>query len=280
MALKTVIEKLDEVPEIVREHYVENKDAAGKVTYVLGLEGSMEVLQPVRDLRLEAGTFRTKLRDAEAKYGKLKAFDGMDPVEVLAKLDRIAELEAAAGGNLDDKKIEQIVEGRLKTKLSPIERQRDQLIAENNTLKAQVGEMTQKDKQRAITDQVRAAATALKMEPSAVDDAILLAERVMEVGEDGAVSVKDKSGYTPGLDVKSWLQDMQQKRPHWWGPSVGGGGRGFGGGAGGTGKNPFTNEHWNVTEQNNIYRADPTRAKQQAEAAGTKVGGGRPPAKK
>jgi hypothetical protein len=277
MALKTVLEKLEDVAEPFREHYVEIKDAKGKVEYVLGLEGSIDPLPQVKTLKQENGGFRIKLRDMETKYGKFDAFKDMDPVEVLAKLDRIAELEAAAGGKLDEAAIEKIVEGRIKTKLSPVERQLATVTAERDGFKAKNEEFTMKEKQRLIADQVRSAALKVKMEPTAVEDAIMLAERIMEVDDNGNVTVKDKVGYTPGIDVSSWLGDMQSKRPHWWGPSAGGGSRGNGGGAGaGGGANPWAHDTWNVTEQNKIYTSDQKRATQMAINAGTTLGGKKP----
>lgn len=282
MALKTVIDKLDDVEEIFREHYVETVDPKTKaVQFVLGLEGSIDPLPQVKSLRTENGAYRIKQREMEAKYGKFDAFKDMDPAEILAKLDRIAELEAAAGGKLDEKQIEAIVEGRLKTKLSPLERERDKLAKENAEKDAKLAEYDSRDRTRSIKESVTAAAIGLKMLPEAIDDAVMLAERVMEVNAEGGITVKDNVGFTPGLDAKLWLTDMQVKRPHWWGPSGGGGSRGNGGllnlqG----GNNPWANATWNVTEQNKIYTQDKKQAERLAASAGTKIGGTKPPASK
>jgi hypothetical protein len=283
MALKTVIASLDDVDEVFREHYVETKDPKdpAKVQFVLGIEGSIDPLPGVKALRTENGSFRIKLRDTEQKYGKLEAFKDMDPAEVLSKLDRIAELELAAGGKLDDKAIETIVESRIKTKTAPLERQLQTVTQERDTFKVQVEEFSTRDKKRLVEDDVRAAAVKMKMLPEAVEDAIMYADRVMEVNAEGVVSVKDKVGFTPGLDVASWLGDMQAKRPHWWPASAGGGGRGNSGGGNGVGgPNPWSNENWNITEQNRIYKEDKKKAEQLATNAGTKLGGTRPVAKK
>lgn len=278
MVMKTVVDTLDDIAEPLREHYKEIADAtdATKKQFVLDIEGSIDPLPGVKALRTENGSWRLKLRDAEGKYGKLKAFEGMDPAEMLAKLDRIAELEAAAGGKLDEAAIDKIVEGRIKTKTAPLERQLATVTAERDGFKGQVGDFTVKEQRRKITDEVRTAAVALKMLPEAVEDAIMYAERVMEVSEDGVVTVKDKVGFTPGLNVKDWLTDMQSKRAHWWGPSQGGGSRGGAGGGGAGGDNPWTFEKWNVSKQNEIYKSDAKRAEQLAANAGTKLGGTKP----
>jgi hypothetical protein len=273
MAFKTAVDNLDEIDEVLREHYVEvTKD--GKKSFVIGLDGDVKVLPQFKTLQTENGAFRIKARDFEEKYGKLKAFEGMDPSEVLAKIDRIVELEATNGGQLDEKKIDSIVEGRVRVKVTPLERQIAALTTERDGFKNQYEDLSRKDKQRLIGDEVRNAATKLKMLPEAVEDAIMLAERNMEVTDEG---VATKTGDTP----ENWLKDMQAKRPHWWGPSAGGGARGgAGGNAGAGGRNPWSAEHWNMTEQNKVYLADPKRAATLAERAGTKVGGMKPkPAK-
>lgn len=279
MVMKTVLDTLDDIAEPLREHYKEIADSkdANKKIFVLDIEGSIDPLPGVKALRTENGGYRIKLRDAEAKYGKLEAFKDMDPAEVLAKLDRITELEAAAGGKLDDAAIEKIVEGRIKGKMGPLERQMAALAAERDGFKAKNDEYTQKEKTRMIGDSVRAAATALKLQPEAVDDAIMYAERVMEVNEQGEVVIKDAVGFTPGIDAKAWLGDMQAKRPHWWGPSAGGGAKGGGGGNGFLGgANPFSFEGWNLTEQGKLFNTDKKRAEQLAAQAGTTVGGRKP----
>jgi len=282
MVMKTVIASLDDVDETLREHYVEQTDPkTQKKEFVLAIEGSIDPLPPVKVLKSENAALRVKATDFEKKYGLLKPFEGMNHEEITATLARVAELEAAHGGKIDDKKIEELVEGRLKGKLAPVERELGTVKAENLTLKEQIGAFVTEKRQRNIGDEVRSAAVTLKMEPTAVEDAIMYAERVMNVTEDGVVSVKDNVGFTPGLDVKSWLVDMQVKRPHWWGPSGGAGSRGNGGGPGGdTGANPFSATGWNMTEQGRLVNTDPKKAERLALAAGTTIGGMRPTPKK
>lgn len=281
MVMKTVLTSLDEVDEVLREHYTEQQNpVTKKPEFVLAIEGSIDPLPPVKALKTENATFRTKAKEFEEKYGKLKLFEGMNHEEVTATLARVEELEKLAGGKLDEKKIEDIVNGRIQGKLVPVQRELDASKNENLTLKQQIEQFQKTERQRKIGDEIRAAATATKMEPTAVEDAILLAERVMDVSETGVVTVKDNVGYTPGLDVKSWILDMQSKRPHWWGPSGGAGSRGNGGGNGGEGgTNPWSAANWNMTEQGRILNSDPKKAERLATQAGTKIGGMRPKAK-
>ncbi len=280
MALKALLETLEGIEATVAAHYKEQTGPAGKKEFVLDLEGPTDALPAVKTVKAEAATTRQKMKDFENKYKKLEAFEGMDAIEVRAKLDRIEELELASGGKLDQAAIDKIVEARIKTKLAPIERERDTLKTEKLTLTQQIEQFTTQNRMRSLSDQIREAATKEKMLPEAIEDAVILAERIMNIDEDGHATVKaNKAGYTEGLDVVNWMQDVKSKRPHWWGPTLGGGARG-GLGGGGAGNNPWSTEHWNMTEQNKMYIADKVKAQKMAEAAGTSIGGKRPAAKK
>jgi hypothetical protein len=106
---------------------------------------------------------------------------------------------------------------------------------------------------------------------------LLLSDRVFEVEEGtNRVVTKDNVGVTPGIDPSVWFTDIQKTRPHWWGPSQGGGAGGNRGGAGDTSVNPFSHANWNLTEQGRLVQADRAKADQLAKAAGTTVGGPRP----
>ena len=270
MALKAVIDNLDNIDERYHDLYVE-KDGKFTLTPIEGMKPQVEFDAVYRGLGKE--------REAhKATKATLSAFDGLDPNGVREKLDRFAELEVAAAGKLDDKALETLVTNRLQSKLAPMERERDRIKAERDALESEVTEYKTNDKRRKISDKVVAAARGAKVIDTAHEDAVLLAERLFEVDESGNVVTKDNVGVTPGLTPDLWLADMQTKRPHWWGPSQGGG-AGVRNGVGGGGANPFSNEHWNMTEQGKLYKADPSRAAKMAEQAGTKIGGPRPTAK-
>jgi hypothetical protein len=128
---------------------------------------------------------------------------------------------------------------------------------------------------RIVTVAVRGAASKLKVVDSAVEDVTLLAERLFTIDETGAVVTKDNVGVTPGISADVWLTDMQAKRPHWWGPSQGGGAGGNRGGNSGV-TNPWSKDAWNLTEQGRIYKENSGKAEQLAKAAGTTIGGPKP----
>lgn len=274
MAIKAVIDKLEDVEEGFRSLYTQ----VGDKFEITGIE-DVTALTSVKALKTENGARRIaekKAKDALAAYAVLGE---RKPEEILAILDRVPELEAAAEGKLDEAKINSIVEGRIKTKLGPVERERDQfklqLAQKDETINGYVA----KERTRTIHDAVREAVGKQQgFQATAIEDALMHAERMFEVTDDGKVITKQDIGVTPGIDAVVWLSEMQQKRPHWWGATGGGGSRGNNGNAPTpSGNNPFTREHWNMSEQAALMRTNRARADQMAKSAGTVIGGGMPP---
>lgn len=281
MALKAQIETLEDVAEGLRSEYKEVTDPTTKKTvFVLDIDGPIDPLPAVKSLKDENARRRIENTRLGEQVTKFKVLGDRDPTEILSILDRVPELEAAANGKLDDAQINGIVEGRIKAKLAPLERENGQLKTQLSEKDKTIEGFTASERQRKIGSALSKAARDLKVVDSAMDDIELYGDRVFEVTEDGAVVTKDGVGVTPGLSPKDWLADMQAKRPHWWGPSAGGGAGGNGGNRVGSGANPWKAESWNMTEQAAIVKADRARADKLAQAAGTKVGGLRPrPAK-
>lgn len=265
--LKFTYDSLDDVPKQFHELYTE-KDGKFILTGISGIK-------PEEDINRLNEALRKERKDHKETKDKFSKFGDKDPEEILSLLDKIPELEAAAKGKLDDEKINQLVEARIKSKTAPLERELENLKKEASNFKTENEVLKTERKQRIIHDEVRKAATELKIVETAVEDVLYLSERLFEVSEEGKVLAKDGVGVTPGIDAKGWLGDMQEKRPHWWPPSAGGGAKGSGGAAG-FANNPFTKEHWNLSEQGRIYKENPSRAEQMAKSAGTKIGGKKP----
>ena len=268
MGLKLSYDAIDDVPEVHRELYT---DQGGKfvLTGVEGVKSQADIDRMNVALQKE--------RDAhKATKSKYSHFENLDATEVLSKLDRFEELEAAAAGKLDENAINGIVETRIKSKTAPLEREKAQLAAKLAENEAVIQQYQARERQRSIHDAVRSVALKSKVTDTALEDVLMLAERVFDVDEDGNVTAKDNVGVTPGVSPEVWLQEMQSKRPHWWPASGGGGASGSQGGGGYAGANPFAAATWNATEQGRIFRENPKRAEQLAAAAGTKVGGMKP----
>jgi hypothetical protein len=278
MALKTVHDKIDEIPEEYRELYTE-KDGKWELTGIAGIKtaGDLQRIQGSLDKEREAH------KVTKGQLGEWKGL-GFELEDLEQKLARIPELEAAAKGKLDETKIEELANMRaesiVRSKVTPLERQLQQTSKRLEEADSKVATFEQLEVQRKVHDSVRGALRSTKVRTEAEEDALLLADRVFQVSEDGKVETRDGVGVTPGLDPEAWLGEMQTKRPHWWPESRGGGAGGGRGGSGGLGKNPWTAENWNRTEQARIYKEKGAEmAGRMASAAGTTVSGDRPAAK-
>lgn len=266
--LELEYETMDAVPETFRELYTEN-DGKAVLTGVNGLKTQKDVDNVQEALRKERG-------DRKALEDKLKPWRDLDHTEVLTKLDRITELEAAAGGKLDEDAIGKIVEGRLAQATSPLQRKIDELSEERQILAQERDQAKNTIVDMNMTSAIRRAATDAKVQASAIPDVEIIAKSAFEYTEDGKLITKDGSGVTPGLGLDAYFREMQKSRPHWWPMSEGGGAGGGNPRMPDGGQNPFTADHWNMTKQGELVRSNPELATQLAKSAGTTVGGPKP----
>lgn len=267
MALKTTYDSLEDIPEQYRELFTE-RNGKHELSGIEGIKTQADIDRLQLALTKERG-------EHKAIKDKLALFNDLDPEEVHTQLDKIPALEAAVGDKLDEAKIDEIVEGRIRTKLAPVERERDKAVRERDEAFVERDEAKTKIKQGRIRAAVTQAAIEGKIVETALEDVTMLADRMFEVNDDNTVTVKDGVGITPGIDPKTWVQEMQGKRPHWFPPSEGGG-SGGGQGGGSSMANPWRLDQWNVTEQGKVYKDNPERAAQLAKMAGTSIGGAKP----
>ena len=276
MALKAIYENQDDIPEEYSGLFTE-KSGKWELTEVDGLKTTADVE------RLQ--TSLTKERDLhKATKEKLGKFGDLDPESSQGLAEEVEELrikleaaEAAAGdGKVDEEKVQRLVDAQVAKEVRPLERELEKLKTTNQEQADTIAQHETKDRNRTISDAVREAAGESKLISSAIDDALVLAERMFEVDESGAVLTRDNVGVTPAIDPKTWLTEMQEKRPHWWPAAEGSGAGGGGGGGAGSGDNPFSHKGWNITKQGQMVREDPNRAERMAKSAGTTVGGPKP----
>lgn len=283
--IKLSYAKEEDIPEAHKELYEQSED--GKSWALTGVEG----LKTQDDI-----TRATKALDNERKAhaqtkAKFKVFEGLDPETVKASLDEVDDLRAKleiaeAGGNkIDDAKLQGLVDAKVKRTVAPLERERDKLRADLATAEARASQLDGTLRAGNIEREVRAAALDQKVVASALEDVSAIALSAFELDEHGNVVTKDGlKNIPPGLTPKEWLSNMQERRPHWWPQSVGGGaGLGGRGGAGmgfGDGGNPWAGDKWNMTAQGQYLRQHGMeKAQQAARMAGTTVGGPRPAVK-
>lgn len=268
MALKAEYASINEVPEEFRTLYSE---VSGKAV-LTGVEG----IKPMSDFERVNEALRKERDDHKKTRERFSGWGDLNPDETLAKLDRIAELEQAAGGKLDDTAIDKIVETRIQSRLGPVERERKRIEAELQAEREKRGGLETRLRQTAIRDSVMKAAVTDKVVDSAIDDVLLLADRVFDVSEDGKVIVRNDVGFVPGTTPSEWLADMRAKRPHWWPTTRGGGANGSNMTEGG-GANPWSADGWSLTKQGEILRTKGREAAERMAAqAGSAIGATQP----
>ncbi len=279
MVLNLVYDTQEEIPEAHRDLFTE-KDDKWELTGVTGMKTQDDID------RIQSGLTKERADHKETK-GKLAAFKDVDLEQNTKDQTELTELrakvEAGAGDTFDQEKFDEAVNklatARAATATAPLTRELTDMTKERDTLATQNGEFQTDRTNRTISDAVRLAATGIKIIDTAVDDVLLLGERIFEVNDDGNVITRDNVGVTPGIAPDIWLGEMQDKRPHWW-PTAQGGGAGGSGSGGGFDKNPWSNDHWNLTNQGTALKEDRAKAERMAISAGTTVGGGRPVPKK
>lgn len=271
--LELEYDDINKIPEPFRPLYTD--DGNGHFTL-----GNINGLKTVKDTTALTEALRKERSDHAAARDALKPWSGMKHVDVMASLDRIKELELAAGGAIDETKLAEIVEGRLAQKTGPLQRSIDTLTGERDTAILDRDLLTKVLAGRDLSDAIRGVAIEMKVIPSAIGDVEIIAERYLEKSDNGQFIVKaDAIGVTPGLDVKGFMKEMQKVRPHWWPASTGGGAGGGGANFGGA-DNPWSADHWNMTKQGQLVRSDRALAEKMALAAGSKIGAIRPAKKK
>lgn len=271
--LEIQYDSLDAVPEAFRPLYSEN-DGKAVLTGINGMKTPQDVQNVQEALRKE----RADHAAAKEALKPWKAF-GDDPSELQSKLDRIDELEAAAGGKLDDAAIQKLVDARLGQKTAPLERQLRETSATIETLQQENGQLKNTLVTRDRNDAVRSVATEMKVLSTAIPDVEMVAGMFLERDETtGEFIVKaDAKGVTPGADVRQFLKEMQKQRPHWW-PQSQGGGAGGGKGFGDSDENPWSAKGWSLTKQGQYVREHGmAKAQEAAKAAGSAIGQTRPP---
>jgi hypothetical protein len=283
MRLKTIYDTEAEIPEGYADLYTE-RNGKWELTGIEGVKTQADVDRVQSALTKERS-------DHKVAKEALKAFEGFDPEEITAQATKLEEVSAQLeainkDGRIDETKLEPIIAARLKQATAPLEREKLSLQRQLDDQKKNVAE---KDGEvlvlkTSITTgnierQIRDAAAEAKLVPSAVVDAVLHGRSVFEQTEDGRTITRDVPGVTPGLSPKEWFRDMQEKAPHWWPATVGGGSRGGSGGSLGRANNPWSKEAWNVTKQGAYVREHgEEKAGQLAAAVNSKVGATKPAA--
>lgn len=275
-ALKTLLEKLDELPEALHEYYTE-KD--GK--FILDVDGIDDhpsvralknALESQKDARRKAADEITKLKERLAKIP-----EDFDPEEVTRLRAQIEEYEADPSKK-DKTGQEALVAARkqLEQKIANMEKEHaktieglNKKIASKDTFISQL--LIDEGLTKALVeanvgkDFMKAAKAMLRQNVKVVEE---------DDGEYKAIIDTDVG--VVGIDkyVSDWAASDEGKPfiPPAKGGDAGGPAKPKRGSVDTSGiKNPWAKEHWNLTEQGRLLKADRVKADQLAKAAGHKI---------
>lgn len=253
--LELSYESRDAIPAGYEELYTE-KDGKYALT---GIKG-MKTQSDVENLQTALTKERTAHKTTKQQYAGLASHGTVD--EIVANLDRIPELEAKQGKG-DPADIEKIVAARL----APVNRELEAARVNLSEKDKQIDGYKGKETKATIADTVRKAAKTLKIRESAIEDAVMYGNAALTIDESGNVVTREGvAGITPFSTAEDMLRDLLPSRQHWLEDSFGGGSRG--GKGGDVTENPYSAEHWNLSEQMKLYKTNPTKAKQMADRHG------------
>ncbi|MHA2066494.1 MAG: hypothetical protein ACXABY_19150 [Candidatus Thorarchaeota archaeon] len=261
----------DSIPEGLREHYAQVEETGPWFLDVTGIT-----------LPEEVAGLRSALAGSRRVEGKQKkdlaAFGEHTPDTIKTMVEELDELKAQLEVHDDagnEEKFQEAVEKRLKRKIGPLQRENDGLKTRITELETSISGLTSGIDKRDIRDNVRAALVEGKVESTAMDDALMLAEQHFEKSDDGGIVTKSEGvgTLTPGMDAKAWLEEMRPKRPHWWPKDVSADAESGKKGADGKVKNPWRADSWNLREQTRITNENPEQAEALMQQAGHKGSG-------
>jgi hypothetical protein len=273
-------EKKEDVPEQFLDLYVE-RNGKFELTGVEGVKTQADVDRVTEALRKE----KELHKGAKAA---LEKFGDLDPEKIPAALEELEEVKAQLAtvtkdGKVDEGAVQERIEAAVNRAVGPLQRDKkaletqlqnkDKVIAEKD---GAIGSLEGNIKRSKIEGQLRDNAIAAKVLGTAIDDAVMVGLNMFEE-VDGKYVTKDNVGVTPGLEPKEWFKDMQEKRPHWWPASQGGGSRGAGAPTGRNADNPWSPAGWNVTKQGQYIRQHgEAKAADAAKSVGSHVGATKP----
>jgi len=269
MALKVILDSLDDVPEAVQSEYVE-KD--GK--FVLQLDGAYSAIdrdnlqKALKKERDEHKTAKQRLQ----KYGELTP----EALEELRSKNEELTLQIETLGSTDEaertKKIDELAERRALARIKPIERQFNELKSQFEGVTGERDTLLRERKTNAIVNAVTDPVVLKEagIVPDAVEDIKLWGLAHFDVDENGKVVSKESIG-TPGLAPKDVFGDLKTngQRRHWFGTTTGAGASG-GKGSESFSDNPFAQGTFNLSKIGLLVKNDPQKAVRMAKAATSK----------
>lgn len=162
MALETLIKKLEDVPEGLREHYSPVDAEKPEAGFSLGLEGSQEKSR-LTEFRTNNINLQKQLTGLETQ---LKQFEGIDPTKHKKALDALSNLESVQEQQLiADGKIDEVFANRTSTLKQTYEEQLRAKSTAYSELEAKYGTLGTDHAKLLIGGQVQDVMATSKLKP-------------------------------------------------------------------------------------------------------------------
>ncbi len=270
MKLKAIYDKQEDIPAGFESAYTERNGKWELQVEGMKTQGDVERVQEALDKE------RDEHKKAKKRLRGMGDDDDADSVQDLKDKveDLEAKLETAGKDKVSDEEIQKRVDAAVKIEIRPLQRDLKKVTEERDELSGTVSAQSSQINSGLIRGDVARVIgnKDLGINPESLPDIEMFADNVMEVGEDGNRTTREGvTGVTPGLSLEEAIKEFRangQRNP-WFGETRG---TGSGGGDGKPhgGKNPFSEKHWNSTEQGKLIEGNPTLAKSLAEQAGGK----------
>lgn len=222
MALKSVLDSLDDVDDTLRSHYAE-KD--GK--FLLNVEGLVpkERLDSFRDnniaLKRERDEIKAARDELAAKYADVD-LDAYNAAIAKQAAERDKKL-------IDAGKVEELFAERIGAMRAEHQKHLDTLAAEKSALEDDRRRIAGQLEGHVIENAIRDAASKTGVRPSAIEDVLLRGRQIYRVHEgkavpmDGDKVIFGKNGEP--LSIDEWMTGLLDRAPHLFESSQGGGAR-------------------------------------------------------
>ena len=280
--LRTVYTTLDDVPEAMREFYLEVKDKEGNVTgYSVDLDDDVKSHPTVSALQNAHEAQKKTNRELKDKLAELqKKIDGLpedfdfEEIEQLRETKKLYDDLKEKGADDPEKKRlhQQEVESIKKMhdqQLARAKKQMDDALAERDK---KIGELTATIKTMVVSDNLSRQLVEVGVKKEALPFVSAKIERSVKVSEEEGefkAVVDTDLGEVP-LDqfIKKWSESDEAKM--FVEQASGGGATGSSRKSAPSDANPWAKTTWNMRQQADILAKDAARADRLAKAAGHK----------
>lgn len=251
MELELQYDSQESIPEGFAPLYTE-KDGKWSLTGVKGLTQAMasngNLTKALNAEREAHKATKTKLTEANSNVEK-----------ITTERDELQIKVESAGDKIDQTKIDELVERRVALVKGPLEKKIQEAQSQAKEWESKFNDAQGRERAGTKRAKIQEAATKAGVDKSMLSAAVQLVEASTDLDDAGNVIARDGGTFTPGLDLSSiFSTEAKQTYPGLWPVSQGGGARTPASQVDGK-NNPYSYEHWSVTEQMRLDDADAQR---------------------